>query len=417
MATSTREAIRDYMLDQYGIGRRGIHDGGTVKTPADDSEFGGPGGADRIQNGQELRFTGDVTSSNNQNHIGRISGRPLLAGGIITIDPPPTDDLTNGDTFDLLFGRFRFQEIHDSIDYALTQKLWERLDLSLSLVTDGDMQEAAVASWSGNDFSTVSSKSAASFPFGLRELFVNNSGIVGFTHSGAIAVESGEDYFLEATVRAVSGTADLQLHDETNDADISLPDADSRSTEGEPTILSIPSVTIPSTCTSVTVRLVGQQNTADTYWSNVQFRKNDARHFTLQDLVEADRIGRVFYYTNDDWHNRGESDRRYISHTIHQLGSGLWELRLNHTVSDRSLWYEQFHKGLALTADTSTTGLPKEHAAAAATMHLLRGYADDERWGPELVKASSDWAGYMGQYDEMRTIVDRGVREFVLPRV
>lgn len=415
MATSTREDIRDYILDQYGIGRRGVHDGGSVKTPADDSEFGGPRGAERIDNGAELRFTGDVAHADNKNHLGRISQKPTASGGTITIDPPPPQDLTDGDTFDIAYLPFRFQEIHDSITYALTQKLWERRARPVTLAKTGSAFVAGDWTVSG----ATQTVTAPTFPWGLDEMHVENASANDYTASVPIPVEAGKSYFLEATARAIAtpatNTPTLVLYDLTNSAPIELDEA--TTTEQEPTILWNPSVKIPDDCERVEIRLGNAEADGDSYWSNVQFRKNEALQFVLQDRIEADRIGRVFVYSDKNWHNRGESSRSYIGHTIHPLGEGLWQLQLNGSVGGRSLWYEEFVKGSALSGDTSTTGLPKAHVAAAATMHLLRGYTDDERWGPELMKALTDWAGYMTAYDEMRTIVDRGVREIVLPRV
>ena len=402
------------MLDQYGIGRRGVHDGGSVTTPADDSAFGGPRGAERIENGCELRFTGDVTNSSNRNHLGRISQKPARAGGIITVDPPPPQSLTDGDTFDVAYITFRFQEIHDSITYALTQKLWERRARPVSLVTSGGLFVDTDWTESG----ATDTVTAPTFPWGLDEMHVENASTNDYTASVAIPVEAGKTYFLEATARVIAtpatNTATLVLYDLTNSAAITLNN--STSTQQEPTIIQNAAVTMPTGCELIEIRLGGSEADFDGYWSNVQFRKAESRHFVMQDRIEADRIGRVFVYSSDDWHSRGESSRYYIGHTIHTLGGGLWEIQLNGSVSG-SLWYEEFAKGSALSADTSTTGLPAEHVAAAAVMHLLRGYADDKRWGPELTKAMSDWAGYMSAYDEMRSIVDRGVRDFALPRV
>jgi len=219
-----------------------------------------------------------------------------MGGGTITCDPPPPQNLTNGDTFDLLYRPLRFEDWQAAEDKALLEFISEKLLLPSTLVKDGDMLLPTYADWTGNDSNCASSKSAASFPFALRELFVNNSGANGYTHSGAIAVEAGASYYLEATVRAVSGTAKLILYDETNGAAISLDNDES--TEAEPTILYNPSVQMPSGCYSVSVRLGGNEATADTYWSNDIFRKNSALEFTVQDRAEIDRLGKLFIMSN-----------------------------------------------------------------------------------------------------------------------
>lgn len=414
MTTSARQVIREYMFDQYGLGRRGINTGTSQTAITDVATFRGAGAADRIENGCEVRITSGGAAPEDEES--KVDSRPIKTTGVFSIDPTLTAALADGDTYEILYRPFRYFELHASIDYALTQKLWEKRDRPLGLVTSGGLFVAGDWTVSSGVTQTVT---APTFPWGLDEMHVESDSTDDYTASVNIPVEAGETYFLEATVRVLASPATntglLVLRDVTNSANITLDE--STSTEQEPTILWNPAITMPTDCEIIEIRIGGSEADFDGFWSNVQFHKNDARHFTLQDRIEADRIGRVFYRSNKDWHQRGEGDRRYIGHTVHMLGNGLWQIQTYSTVGGRSLWYEELVKGAKLTADTSTTGLPEEHVAAAATMHLLRGYADDKRWGPELVKASTDWAGYMGQYDEMRSIVDRGVREFVLPTV
>ena len=413
MATSTRQVIREYMLDQYGLGRRGTNTGASASAITDDVRFGGSRGSDRIENGCEVYISSGGAAP--EDETTRLNSKFVKNTGVATLDPALTAALADDDTFEILYLPFRFKEVHDSITNALTQKLWERRERPVSLVTSGGL--FADGDWT--ESGATDTVTAPTFPWGLDEMHVENSGANGYTASVSIPVEAGKPYFLEATVRVLASpatnTATLVLYDLTNSAAITLNN--STSTQQEPTIIQNGAVTMPDGCELVEIRIGGSEADFDGYWSNVNFHKNNASKFTLQDRIEADRIGRVFYRTGDDWQNRGESNRYYIGHTVHMLGNGLWQIQLNGTVGGHSLWYEEFTKGTAMTADTDTTGLPAEHVAAAATVHLLRGYADDKRWGPELLKAMTDWAGYMGQYDEMRAHVDRGVRDFVQPRV
>ena len=413
MATSTRQSIVEYAIDQYRLGRRGTNTGTSASAITDDVRFGGSRGSDRIENGCEVYITSGGAAP--EDETTRLNSKFVKATGIATLDPALTAVLADGDTFAILYLPFRFAELHDSVIYALTQKLWERSERPVSLVTSGDLFVDGDWTESG----ATDTVTAPTFPWGLDEMRVENASANDYTASVSIPVEAGKTYFLEATARATASpatnTPTLVLRDLTNGENITLNEA--TTTEQEPTILSNPNTLIPDDCGLVEVRIGNAEADGDSYWSNIQFRKAGARQFTFPDRIEADRIGRVFYRISNDWHRRGESDRRYIGHTIDPLGSGLWQLELNQSVGGHSLWYEEFTKGTAMTADTDTTGIPKEHVAAAATMHLLRGYADDKRWGPELLKAMADWAGYQGQYDEMRSHVDRGVREHVLPRV
>ena len=401
------------MLDQYGLGRRGTNTGTSASAITDDVRFGGSRGSDRIENGCEVYISSGGAAP--EDETTRLDSKFVKNTGIATLDPALTVALANDDTFEILYLPFRFREVHDSIIYALTQKLWERRDRPVTLVTSG----SAFSDGDWTESGAADTVTAPTFPWGLDEMRVENASANDYTASVSIPVEAGKTYFLEATARATASpatnTPTLVLRDLTNGANISLNEA--TTTEQEPTILWNPNTLIPDDCELVEVRIGNAEADGDSYWSNIQFRKAESRHFVMQDRIEADRIGRVFCYTTKEWHRRGEASRRYIGHTIHMLGSGLWEIQLNHSVG-HSLWFEEFAKGTAMTADTDTTGIPAEHVAAAATMHLLRRYDRRHKlWGDSLRMAAADWAGYQGQYDEMRSHVDRGVREYVQPRV
>ena len=413
MATATRQDVRESMIDDYKLGRRGIHDGAGVTTPADDSQFSGPGGDRGIDNGSELL----ITSGTRDGDLCRVSGRPTLAAGIITCNPAPAGNLSNDDTFDILFDRLRFEDVNSAINKAVTRELFEKLELPITLVTDGDMLASGTTSWTPLNNATLA-KVAASFPYARRVLSVT-AGVSSRASARAIsvAVEEKTSYYLEVTGAISTGdstsTGTLVAHDVTNATDITL--TESSITRFEPTILAN-TFTTPSGCEFVRIQLYSEQADVVTQWSNLILRRNDSREFTIQDRAEIDRLGNLFVYTTNDWGTRG-ANRQNIGHAPETRTAGLWVYRTYASVSGQSLWYEEFYKPVALSADTDTTSIPKEDVAAVAAAILLEPHRGEERWAAEYLDALRDAEIVKRRYRKLRSIVDRSVRTVFQPRV
>jgi hypothetical protein len=70
LATTTLQAIRETMIDRYGIGRRGQTTvGSTTSAITDDYNFGGHSGTENVEPGSEVR----ITTGNSANQVVRLS--------------------------------------------------------------------------------------------------------------------------------------------------------------------------------------------------------------------------------------------------------------------------------------------------------------------------------------------------------
>lgn len=147
----------------------------------------------------------------------------------------------------------------------------------LTLVTDGDMETSGVTNWTASN-STLTKSTTAGYVFqGKQALRVVNSAANGYARSALIPVTETQTFCCLADVRVSSGTAKLQLYDETNSAEIdSVTTAELR--RG---YLWIDNTTIPTDCKQVSVRLIGTGASDDIYWDNVSLRNNNATEMDL----------------------------------------------------------------------------------------------------------------------------------------
>lgn len=438
MATVTRQAIREYMIDLYQLGRRGTATTGGITSITDDVRFGGHSGAMGMSIGDAVMITGG--SGAPAEEFSRISNLPLVTTGVITLDPALTAAVANTDTFETLFRPLNFESrqhnIHDAIDRALNVDLFEKLDVPFTLVTDGDMLKTgdpdSVSGGGSWDIGSLGAlvKRAVDFPHASRALRTTNNATNEFAASVSISVIPAESYYFEVACRATAATmtARLDLRDVSNSADIDLEN--DNSTDQAPVILRN-TVTMPAGCEVVQVRLGGDESNAAIDWYYVILHKTDAREFTVADRaeltsdtgsptgearIEADRLGRIFYYTTHNWGTRGKS-KKFIGHEPVMGQAGLWQYETDGRMGGQSLWYEEFYKPGPLGSDTAITGLPVHHVAAVATEILLRPLRRDDRWADLYTQALLDKQTFIHLYDDQKVIANKAPRSVSLARV
>ncbi len=417
MATTTLQAIREYMIDHYGLGRRGTNTGTSQTAITDDGDFGGHSAQEGIGPGCYVRITSGTAAPDEE--VTRLSGAPVRTSGVMQLDPGLTAVLANSDTFEILYKPFSYTDRH-GLHPAIVQAqkvIPEKLLVPFSLVTDGDMLASGVTSWGSVGNSATAVKAAASFPFGLRELVVTNHGVTtdGYLPSAAIPVDSSASYYLEATVHVTNVVADITArlicYDLTNSTALDVENDDT--TQQEPEVLSSVVQTGSST-ERVGIRIGGDEVDTVSRWSNVIFMKQGQSEFLVQDRAEVDRLGKLFVATSNTWGNRGLVE---IGGEPEQLTEGLWQYRAASPVSGRSVWYEEFRKAAALSADADTTGAPVEHVAAVAAELLLRPLKREEKWYGAWEEAAKDSAAVRGKYAQQRTYVNRASKYHPLPVV
>lgn len=430
MPTFTRQVIREYLIDRYHVGRRGTNTAASATAITDDANFGGHGGADGLAVGADVMITSGSGAPAEEE--ARLSSLPALTTGTMNLDPGLTAALANNDTFEILYRPFTFTRqfsINDAIDQALNTVLFEKLDVPLTLVTDGDFLKSGTVTDDWTSTNGSSAKRVADFPIAARALRTTNTSANGFAASASINVIPSDTYYFEIACRATAAsmTARIDLRDVSNSADITLQE--DNSTDQAPVILRNSSVVMPSGCEEVQIRLGGDEATAAIDYYYAIFRKNDAREFTVADRaetaaasidnsarIEADRLGRLFYYDAVDWGRRGKR-KRYIGFELIMGQAGLWKYITDSSVSGKSLWYEEFYKPGPLFDDAAITGLPKEHVAAVAARILLEPVRGEERWRNLYTQALRDEQAFIHLYDDQKVIVNKAPRHFVLPRV
>ena len=420
MATITRQTVREWMIDTYGLGRRGTNTGTSQTAVTDDGNFGGRGAAERIIPGCWIMITSGGAAP--EDEITRLSSRPVLTTGAFNLDPGLTAALAATDTYEILYPDLCFdagdgRSIHQAIIEAATVFPWEKRLVPITDVPDGDFLASGTDLWSVTG-ATRTKAGGTMETHGQRVLSVTATGTTQYAYPSVnLGVEEGGNYFLEACAQrddAATATLDgqLVLYDVTNAAAITLDDDDL--TTFEPQILWNPSVTVPSTCQQVVTRLsASTSGSVIFHWHYVILRKNEAREFTVMDrqipsATDARRsqhilqIGKVLATNESVWSRRGQRWAE-VSAEAQQLDAGMWQIRCKDSVSGYSVWYEEYVQPIAMNADTDATGLPKEHLGAIATELLLRPLQSDKFWGPKYLRAAKDAAAVKTMYASLKT--------------
>lgn len=418
MTTFTRQSVRELMLDQFGLGRRGTNTGTSTTAITDLANFSGPGAAEGIGVGSEVMITsaeGESEGTAPENEIRRLNGAPVRLTGVMPLDRALSAALANDDTFEVLAPGLKFEaglhSVHQSINDALADFPWEKRIVPITLVQNGDMLLEATTGWTLSN--ATLSRAAGAFPFALRSLLVLASTANGYAASAAIGVEAGASYFLEAT-GYVSGAGDptegtLILYDSTNGAEIELSNTDI--TSGDPAIL-MNSATIPSGCLSVSVRLQTDANSGLTIWSNVILRKNSAQEFTIQDRpVRILRLGKLLATTESNWAERGSGWTEIPAETV-QLDSGLWQYHTDVNLSGLSVWYEEFVEPPALTEDSDTTTINERELAAVAAELVLRPLRFQKQWATRYQNAAVASSRAREAFDTQASLIDNRTESY-----
>ncbi|KKL87924.1 hypothetical protein LCGC14_1929860 [marine sediment metagenome] len=410
------------MLSEFQLGRRGINTGTTTTTITDVLNFSGPTAAEGIEVGSEVLITSGTGAPADE--FARLNSKPLRTTGVMTLDRTLTAALENGDTFEVLYPGISFDSgpnsIHQALNDALADFPFEKRQVPITLVTNGDMlalTASATPNWTAS--SSTLTLAAAAFPAAERMLVVVATSADGQAQSVSVGIEAGESYYLEATGfvstagAATEGT--LVLYDVTNAASISLTDTDI--TTGDPTILVNSSVTMPSGSLLVQVRPQTDTNAGVTGWTDIIFRKNSAREFTIKDRpVRILRLGRLLATRLDTWGVRGSGWDDIPAEPV-QLDSGLWQYHADVDLSGKSVWYEEYVEPVAFSSDSSTTTINKRELAAIAAERVLRPLARSKIWRDRYAFAASAAATARLSFNSLRTVLDQRTRTYPVARV
>lgn len=397
---ATLLAILEIMADEYGLGRRGTNSGTSTSALTDAPNLSGADGAQGIEVGSEVLCT--LSNDNNapEGEVRRISSKPKQNTGVANILPVFSAALDAASTYIILKRGLRFigggHGLVDMINAAQKDFGWHKRFVPITSITDGDMLGSGVGDWDDNTTSGTIAKVAATFPQGERAISVTAGAATGdYIGSSNIFVEELVAYYLEVVGWGVDAndSGELKLIDVTNsNAEITL---DQKTIDRmEPEVLTN-TVTMPSGCKEIEVRLVCDANLDVLKWGYVIFRKAGAREWTIQDRpVRPQYLGRLLKPASIVW-GKHEPWTEIVSKP-ESVGAGLWRYTTDRHVSG-SLWYEEFISPADMSLSTTLSGqttpiLERELAAVAAAKVLKTLQFRSKDWATLYKTASEDSA-------------------------
>ena len=310
-----------------------------------------------------------------------------------------------------LVGLLHPDEINACIQRAQRRIYWET-QVPLSELTDGDMDDSGVTSWTAVGTPNTRSKTttAAKVYSGLRSLRVLNDAALEGAQSVTLRGFATDDWvYVSAVVHADVGTAELHLYSVTGSVSI----ASVTSTQEGWTQLWL-KVQLPANCEEIAVQLLGTTDTTDLYWNHVALYRMhalrilapswlDEPHKFLK-LREA-RYDHVVGAAQTYGGTRDASARKFIDWVQPQMFSldpfhrdtNPYAIQLTKPVPYNELWIEAkrpYSDVEALSTDSATTLAPLDMVYAYATEELAKQlkkrYPQDARWDVLLGEAIGD---------------------------
>lgn len=301
-----------------------------------------------------------------------------------------TITVASGDTFSIIKGGVRYDDVKDAINRALG-KIYHRHTTVLTLITDGDM-EASTSGWT--DSTNATSTKVTSGLAGMRgnkAIRVAGGAADSYTQSGDIYCRSSQVYLLRATVGASAGTGELVAYDVTNSAEI---ETDTWDEIGEGVLQFY--FTTPATCEIIAVRLQGLESTTNVYWDDVVLLRDGSRELALPAAITKwEQVKRIYYSS----FSSNADDLQYFDFdTVRAIpdtssANNEWRVWLDPSIHN-PVWIEAEipYASLDLYADTTTCN--KELLILAATSELLDVLInrapgqETAAWGQELKRVN-----------------------------
>jgi hypothetical protein len=321
--------------------------------------------SDKSREGAEILISGSSASvAPNPNEIGAYDA----SAGTFTPGFTYTTKPNNTDTFHIYGAGLKRASMLRAINEALREMHYLE-EVPLSLVVDADSEAATTVAWTATD-ATLSQVTSNVYR-GSKSLRVLATAANGQAASTAISVDPANSgsYYVQARVRAASGTARLIAYDNTNGANIDTEDwvSPDWGTLGF-------TFSIPSTCYSLTILLRSVANTDDATWDDVICLPIGARELSLPSSVEHPNLVQGIVY---DTANRLRADetvprRVTYSNAFHDALSGDAQVKVRvwPRVSG-PLWALVAKTYAELSADTDTTTCPRDWIAMEARWRLL----------------------------------------------
>jgi len=262
-----------------------------------------------------LRISYDATAAAPEGEIRPIANyEPEL--GRVAVEPYLSATVDAGDKYELW--KINPNIVKDLTDQCLVNDLYLPCWTVLSEVPDYDMEQSHTTDWTAGGTATVTKQTAQPrlSGSGKRYLRVVSAAAGDYARSALLRVEPGRTYHVSAVARcsAAGTTAKLQVYDETNGAVI----------EAKTSNRLFPAriwytFRAPSTCYTLSIRLVCVEASVTTEWDEVIFYDTAASDISLPWWVKSrGQVKGIFELRADtlsdsiwDATLRGEDDSRF----------------------------------------------------------------------------------------------------------
>lgn len=306
ITTSTRKAIREQVIKDWGLGVALLADANgadtthfqdnTVRTIKADPNI--------LRVDAPFVLTSTDASGPAWGSEARLTSTAITSAGIIEVAPAldaskapqsaQTAEVWHRDLDSV-------ERVNEAIDFVLERVCSRWGFYPLTRLPDGDMRlvNASVATnWSVTN--ATQARELFAFPelaLGYHVHKVTASATGGYSYQNMNATEN-ETWELQATVRCTSGdSAKIQVYDNTNSVEISLSGR-AQETDVSDVVWLRNTFTVPADCEQFQVRLVSQANTDVVYWGPVALWRQGDKEIPFQERVTSpDQVGGVFRYS------------------------------------------------------------------------------------------------------------------------
>ena len=289
-------------------------------------------------------------------------------------------------SFFLIGGGVAYNDAVEALNRALGLMRY-RTVVPITLVPDGDMDTSGTADWT--DVGTVTPSkvtSTGNVQRGSQALRLLNGAASSGSRTASIAVDptNAQHYYLQANVRAAVGTARLQAYDATNSAAI---DAETYANAGWGR-LSL-SFTLPATCETLQVRLIGDGASDDIYWDDVVLLRRGAMEVPLPTWVtDRSHVRRVLQSRA----NLLQVDREDMVEVWAEIeadeSNPLSQFRVRVDSISGPLYLDALRPFDTLSTDSATTHADRQWAENYGALELCREMVmrpgDQSRWVARL---------------------------------
>ena len=188
--------------------------------------------------------------------------------GKVLVEPYFSSSIDIGDKYELW--KINPQIVKDLLDQCLTNDIYLPCWTILSEIPDHDMEQTHTTDWTAGGTATVTKQTAQPrlSNSGKRYLRVVSSAAGDYARSALLHIEPGKSYHVSAVARcsAAGTTAKLQAYDETNGAEIQSY----TSNRLYPARIWF-TITAPSTCHTLSIRLINVETGVTIEWDEVSF--------------------------------------------------------------------------------------------------------------------------------------------------